>query len=169
MCNVRLMALIMRDLWLGASRHGTGLVCPAQGEGCNHLCGLQASSGRVSRANEIREDTSHVAPCEGGEIHAFVRIQLTKTLFWLLSMVNLGQQVFSVSLVCVALPLGWMWLQDPLQGVSKTPHFPSSCVAGYPALTEKQVIHPCLSYRKLPGSRVTGHGWTGSCRSLDLI
>lgn len=88
------MALIMRDLWLGASRHGTGLVCPAQGEGCNHLCGLQASSGRVSRANEIREDTSHVAPCEGGEIHAFVRIQLTKTLFWLLSMVNPGPTGF---------------------------------------------------------------------------
>lgn len=100
MCSVWLMALIMRDLRLGASQRRTSLICPAQGEGCNHLCGLRApGSGRApaksaeqTRYKETHRSTykSHVAPGEGGQIHAFVRGQLTKTFFWLLSITNPG-------------------------------------------------------------------------------
>lgn len=37
---VWLMALIMRDLRLGAFRHHASLICPALGGTCNHLCRL---------------------------------------------------------------------------------------------------------------------------------
>lgn len=41
MCCVQLMALLMRDLPLGAFRRCASLICPVLGRACNHLCRLQ--------------------------------------------------------------------------------------------------------------------------------
>lgn len=65
MCCVQLMALLMRDLPLGAFRRCASLICPVLGGACNHLCGLQEPGLQLwpiqlNRLPTTRSQQSHI-------------------------------------------------------------------------------------------------------------
>lgn len=116
MCCVQLMALLMRDLPLGAFRRCASLICPVLGGACNHLCGLQEpglqlwpiqlnrlsttsqqSHTQVSRCSTMTSYENIFASCFPNEPELTSSSDVTGVHAWQLGLGHLGSSYEEVS------------------------------------------------------------------------